>query len=299
MTKVYLRPPEKLSKAVHRIADALARHAPGSVEIVTDRAAADLVIHHVVGVQNFAPTALPELIEQDGKPFALVQLCLRTTEWPSTFSWIPLWRRAEVVWSYYDLLGEMRKDGIRVDCPFYHAPLGVDGDVFKPAELPKRFLVGTSGYVAETEGVRECARAAAELGGLQFHLGPDLHLGTHVRAKHGLSDAEVASFWSRCRYVAALRRTEGFELPGIEALACGSRPIAFDTQGYRQWFGDHAEYVPEADEGTVTAAIREILAREPRPVTDDERTAVLRRFDWASIVGGFWERLGAAARRVA
>jgi len=281
--------PASLGKGLHRVADALARYAPPEIEIVDDAVTADLVVIHCIGHGSMQGWAI-----RDDQRTAMIQYCLLTTEDSRPEAWLPHWQRARVVWSYYDLYDYMLKRGhlITPDPPFnfYHAPLGVDGTVFRPAEpARKRFGIGTSGFVADTEGVKECYAACKATGHNLFHLGPQLGLGPGVLYMHNISDDDVAELWSQCAYVAGLRRIEGFELPALEGLACGSRPIMFDVPHYRRWFGDHAEYVPEVGFDEVVAAITEILSKPVRPVTPAERTHVLELFDWKKLVTGFWQ----------
>lgn len=292
--------PSNLSKAVHRIADALAKYAPPVVEIVPEKADADLAVLYAIGFPEIAEWM--DEADANGQRAVIAQLCLRTSQRASTADWLPLWKRAALVFSYYDLPTLTEEDGEAWrGVNFLHSPLGVDGDVFKPSGRAKDFVIGTSGYVAETEGVKECAEAARTVGRRMFHLGPDLHVGDNVKAREGLTDAQLAEYWSRCSYVAGLRRTEGFELPAVEAIACGSRPVMFDRPHYRKWFNGHADFIPEGSEREVTAALVDLFRSEPRPVGDEERQAVLWKFSWESIVSSFWTRVLAeeSQRRVA
>jgi glycosyltransferase involved in cell wall biosynthesis len=281
--------PATLGRGLHRVAHALARYAPPEIEIVRTPEEADLIVLHVIGHGSLDGWAF-----RDDQKIAAIQYCLLTTEDSRPEAWLPFWQRCTAVWSYYDLFDYMlkREHLLTPDPPFnfYHAPLGVDGDVFFPATpARKRYSIGTSGYVAETEGVKECYAACRALGRDLFHLGPPLGLGTGVLYMHNIGDDDVAELWSQCSFVAGLRRIEGFELPALEGLACGSRPIVFDAPHYRKWFGEHAEYVPEVGFDEVVEAIKEILSKPVRPVTPAERSHVLDTFDWKTLVHGFWQ----------
>lgn len=289
--------PETLGLGLHRVARALIQYVPPDIEIVSSPSEADLLVVHSIGHGSM------ELLKDYDRDYAVIQYCLLTTEDSSYRAWYPYWKSAKVVWSYYDLADFARRAIDRGDIPagvnseslmphFYHAPLGVDGDVFRPIRpTRKRFVVGTSGYIAETEGVRECYDAARRLELPMFHLGPDLKLGPGVVNAHRIGDREVSEFWSLCTFVAGLRRIEGFELPALEALASGSRPVCFDAPHYRQWFGEHAEYVPETDPDTVAQHLFELFRKPCRAVTDAERAHVLQTFNWQRIAQGFWEAL--------
>jgi len=298
--RVYNEIPKDISKGVARVRDAIKRHAPEGVTFVGDRDEANLVVHHVIGVQNLDTLTIGERILEDqraGRTSAMIQYCLKTTEnGGDPGYWAPLWGLSTCVWSYYDLepLARGGFQGLPLgtwDDTFYHAPLGVD-DVFRVplTDVPKLFTIGTSGYVAETEGVVECARAVDGTGGFQFHLGPDFGLTQRCASQHNLLDADVARRWAECRYVAGLRRVEGFELPAAEGLCMGARPILFDAPHYRQWFGDAGRYIPENDPEDVVRNLKRLFMTED-PVTPAEREWAREQFNWARLVPEFWRRV--------
>lgn len=273
--KVYLAPRADLSQGIHRVAQALRTYAPDWATVVDDPEQADFRIGHVIGIHG-----MQEWVARG--PYALIQYCYSTAG-GSTDEWQALWADAKAVWSYYDL---------RSVCPrFLHRPLGV-GRIFQPSvPARKRFIIGTSGYVADTECVMECYGAAQAVGAMQFHLGPNLNFGPGVIFAHGIPDAQVAEFWSQCSFVAGLRRCEGFELPALEGLMCGARPVMFDAPHYRQWFNDFAEFIPEGSPREVEASLTELFSRPVRPVTAIERAEAARRFNWKQLATEFWEAL--------
>ncbi len=287
--KIYAEVPnDAMSHGIKRVRDALKRHAPSGVVFVGDRAEADLIVHHVVGVQNFDSIPLHERIESDGKPYAMLQYCLKTTENGGAAEyWLPLWHGAKSVWSYYDLdahLGEPFK------CPnFYYAPLGVDDAFRRDVVTPKLFTIGTCGRMAADECIDAAAAAVAATDGYHYHLGPDLGLGPRtVTQQYVLPDEIVARMWAECLYVGGLRRCEGFELPAAEALCVGSRPILFDYN-YR-WFGETALYIVE-ENGFIQEQLAHIFKSPYVPVTKAERQWARETFNWATLVPEFWKRV--------
>ncbi len=276
--------PSTLSIGIQRVASALERHAPDWVEIVDNPKEADLWIVHVIGHGSM------EEAKDFGGAIAMVQYCLLTTEDSRPEAWLPYWQRSKAVWSYYDLQSYLQERRAPTLSNFYYAPLGVFGGSFKP-EMPirKRFLIGTSGYVADTEGVKECHAVARALDREMFHLGPDLKIGNGIVYVKGCPDDVLGALWSQCSWVAGLRRIEGFELPVLEGLASGSRPICFDAPHYRNWFGEHAEYVPEVGFDDLVGHLSHVMTRPVRQVTAAERTEVLRKFNWETLAKGFWE----------
>jgi glycosyltransferase involved in cell wall biosynthesis len=122
-----------------------------------------------------------------------------------------------------------------------------------------------------------------------LHLGPSFWSDGTVEAEERVTDDRLATLYSRCRYVSGLRRGEGFELPVIEGLACGARPVCFDVPCYRDWFDGHAIFVHEVSPEQLVPELVEVFRREPAPVTPEERDAVLARFDWSRICSRFWQ----------
>lgn len=282
-----------------RVAAALEEYAPADIEFVDDAGDAELVVLHAIG---YGETELEaHKATTAGKRFAVLQYCLRSTQKPNVEPWLPIWRSAAAVWSYYDLEQLALEDGFELGpVPLYLAPLGADSRVFSPGPVVAgegaRFAILTSGYVAQTEGVLEAVSASRSAGRRMYHLGPDLGLGAHVARGSDLPDAMLADVYRRCDFVAGLRRVEGFELPAAEGLLCGARPVCFDRPHYRRWFEPWARFVPEHDADVVTAALLELFTAGPGILTGDELEAARARFDWRELVAGFWRTVAATAR---
>jgi len=275
--------PHTLGRVMHRINRELKRHAPPEVRFVQSPQEAQLQVLDVLGTGSPPYLTCAE--------YAILQHCYNTTETRDQAYWLPLFRRARLVMSYHDLYALTGAD----DFPFYHAPWGVDGTVFCDHGLGRRYAILTSGYDLNQEAIGECHEAlftvlGGQRGGM-IHLGPAFWQHAGFEAYTGITDEELAGVYSRCHYVAGLRRGEGFELPVLEGLACGARPICFDTPGYRYWFGDHAVYVAERPAEELTQELAEVFRQDPDPVTAAEREIVLARFDWAAIFGGLWRRV--------
>lgn len=307
--RVYQNLSPRFGRGIQRVARAIQQHAPAGVEFVPAIEQADLIIHHVIGVQNFAETPIDQLVEKlraGGIREAVVQYCLGTTEEPSVTWWhYKVWQHCDVVWSYYDIARMQGNiEGWQAGY-LYKAPLGVD-PIFHVRDLladrPKRpiFLVCTSGHIPETEGVLECVAAAKEANGRVLHLGPaKLNLGPHVTYVENIPDSQLAALYRNCEFVAGLRRVEGFELPAAEGLCSGATPVVFDQPHYRDWFGDSAVYVPERSTEIVTQAITEVFDNQglgmDYRVDQHDVVAAQHRFNWARVVGGFWGRIAQAA----
>lgn len=286
----------KLSGAMERIAKALARWAPPAVEIVPTVELADLVVLHTIGTDVWP---VIESLEHHGKRFAMMQYCLRSTQEPNSRRWLRYWERAACVWSYYDLARIVLEDAAdqpTTGLPFYLAPLGADPDTFsEQLVMGDRFVVLTSGYVAESECIAECWAAAARVGRRVFHLGPEGEFRDldreHVTFGYNVTDTQLARAYSRSDYVAGMRRCEGFEMPAAEGLLCGARPLMLDAPHYRHWFEPWAKFVPEVEPEALTDMIVEVMLAGTEIVTDAERDAAAERFNWERLVGRFWSRV--------
>jgi hypothetical protein len=282
--KVYVEAPENLSRAMFRVAAALERHAPDGIRVVQHAAQADLLVHHVIGIE-----AVKYKVD---RPCAVLQYCVNSATPEGSRPWWPLWERARAVWSYYDLAPHM-PPGAR----FYYAPLGVD-PVFRVQVLPnvpREIGLMTSGYAngQGQEAIEEPILAARQVGLKTVHLGPIPTGLSRIKEIEvtgtGVPDMKVTRLYHRVQWVSGLRYVEGFELGCIEGLVCGARPVVFDRPEMRAWFGDHAEFVPECTGDELVAHLALLFAKPPRPVTEEERRAVLAKFNWRPLVTRFWD----------
>lgn len=290
--KVYCETPPDMSKAMDRVVAALKAHTPRrAVEFVDKEEDAELVVLHVIGFPETEQHV--RIIRARGQQYAIIQYCLRSTQRPDTNEWAAIWQQAKLVWSYYDLPGLCVQDGWKNGSfPFYLSPLGVD-PVFKDAGSNfsvKMYTMMTSGFVAESEGVAEVAEAIRQVDGRHFHLGPRTVAPNAAKWGVNISDFLLADVYSRCCWVAGLRRCEGFEMPAAEGLVCGARPIMFDAPHYRQWFDGFAEFIPETNNFDATVdSIVEIFRRGFRLLPNELCKAAADRFDWSKIIPGFWK----------
>lgn len=297
--KVYLTIPQP-SRGLQRIADALTRYAPPSVEVVESIADADLVVLYAIG-RCEQLTAQAEWLTSLGKKYAVIQVCLRSTQKPHVFDWYDLWDEATVVWSYYDLVRLCREDGstywVHNSPRLYHAPLGADAEVFKyDPNVRKIFTIATSGSSYLSESVRECWLATIPIeDSAVFHVGPRLQRSKSSRAvvvySDDCDDICLSASYQQCAYVSALRRKEGFELPGIEGLLCGARPICFRGHDWEWNYGSFAEYIEETDRQGVIDQLVELFRGPYRVVAEQEITAARERFNWETICKGFYDKI--------
>lgn len=265
------------SIAIDRVVTNLERYMPEGFFKVADRAEADLIILHVYGRHDHILLDAQSILEQ-GKQYAIIQYAIKSTRNPNPEDWASIWWDAKVVWSYYDLPTQN----------LYFAPLAADSKIFYKQKAEKDYLVGTLGITYEAECIGEVHLAAFQARGRAVHIGPKFGENPIVDFVSNISDDELRAVYNRCNWFACLRRKEGFEVPAIEALLCGVRPIMFE--GYRKWFDGLAEFVPEDTPDRVVKSLVRILKGPVKPVTPAEVKEVKRRFSWQKSVEGFWER---------
>ncbi len=301
--------PTHHSRAIERIGQALAQHAPASLEVarpcsitkesrgIEGEADADLVVFYCNGFRD-RYAALAQRCLARGQRYAVVQIALRTTRHPNTKQWRDLWRQASLVWTYYPLDVWIREDGGKpIDFPFYHAPLGVDAGVFRPPARDgawRPYVVCTSGARRNQESVEECDEAAAARGERILQLGPTFRMKADTTFVAGIDDRRLAGLYGLCRFVSGLRRCEGFELPAAEGLLCGARPLLYDQPHYRTWYREWGVFIRERGTTEVASALRRVFEAGPKPVSESERAAAARLFDWAASARGFWGGLNLA-----
>lgn len=296
MKLVYVRPNEKGSSAIERVERALGEHLPRGVKFIGNKEEADLIVLHVIG-RHDAVLREAEQIVRRGQKYAVIQYALRSTKNPNAGDWLDIWNWAQLIWSYYPIVDWAQEDGggaysrlSEYDFRFYHAPLGVDPQVFKPQKVAgHRFIIATIGNDWLTQSVRECVLAAQRVGRNAVYIGPEIQRTGFTQA-HNVSDLLLAQNYSHSDYVSGLRRVEGFELPAAEGLLCGARPILFDREHYKHWYGSWAEYIPEAPREDVIESLVKLFSSPVRKVTKAEQKAAREKFSWGKIIKGFWER---------
>lgn len=302
--RVYLQPPQP-SRGLERIATALRRYAPSTVEVLSFPRNADLTVIYTIGRRDAVWRQVADILSR-GKKYAVVQVCLRSTMTPRTDDWLEIWRSAEIVWSYYNLQRAIAMDATNNDdgsvthdiqyqvfANFYHAPLGVDGSVFYPRDRDSHcsYIVVSSGLSRLSESVRECWLAAEQVDRDYLHIGMKHGpFGGRPDFINDVTDDYLAEHLSDTEFVSGLRRKEGFELPAAEGLLCGARPICFDNEDWRWNYKNWAIYINEGSRQDVVDQLVNIFKQGPLPVTAAEREEAAHWFNWERIVGEFWQR---------
>jgi glycosyltransferase involved in cell wall biosynthesis len=193
----------------------------------------------------------------------------------------------------------LRPEQVRV------VPLGVDTDRFVPAgeRVPGR-LVAIASADRPLKGVTHLLDAVAKLRvdhEVQLHLVSDLEPGGAtdrridalglrecVTVHTGVTDAELAALLGSAEVMCVPSLYEGFSLPTVEALACGTPVVASRTGAIPEVVGPDGECALLVEPGNVdelVTGIRRLLTdpAERARLSAAGRRRALDRFSWTSV----------------
>jgi glycosyltransferase involved in cell wall biosynthesis len=180
-------------------------------------------------------------------------------------------------------------------------PLGVDTRFFHPRpELPKRpgSIVAVASADSPMKGVSTLLRAVAKLsterdvkltvvskptpGGPTEKLVGELSLHDHVRFVHGISDEELAELIATSEVSVVPSLYEGFSLPAVEHMACGTPLVASRTGALPEVVGDAAIQVAPGDPEELAAVLRRLLDSPAERADVGKRgyDRVMERYAW-------------------
>ncbi|KQS71366.1 glycosyltransferase family 4 protein [Modestobacter sp. Leaf380] len=181
-------------------------------------------------------------------------------------------------------------------------PVGIDPVAFSPGSGPRdadHVVVTTSadvplkGLVPLLEAlaklrterpVRLTVVGSAKPGGLAAVAVERLQLGDAVRFTGPLPQADLVDLLRTATVAAVPSLYEGFSLPAIEAMACGTPLVATDAGALPEVVGDAALQVPAGDVDALAAALGRVLDDEGlrRRMGRAGRERVLANYTWRS-----------------
>ncbi len=170
-------------------------------------------------------------------------------------------------------------------------------DLLGPGESPEVLHVGSTiarKRIQDVLGVFAKVRARIpklrllRVGGVftseQQQLVRKLGLADSIDVLPYLDSATLAAVYRRARVVIQPSETEGFGLPVIEAMACGTPVIASDIPALREVGGDAAEYCPVGDIEVWSSRLFALLSEHRNSAEHNaRRQACLQqasRFSW-------------------
>jgi glycosyltransferase involved in cell wall biosynthesis len=188
---------------------------------------------------------------------------------------------------------------------FRVVPLGVDTDLFVPSadRVPGR-IVAVSSADRPLKGVATLLDAVAKLrvdhdvelhlvstlepGGTSQRRIEELGLTDCVRLHSGLSDAALAALLASAEVMCVPSLYEGFSLPTVEALSCGTPVVASRAGALPEVVGadgDCAVLVEPGDVEALVSALTEVLGSTPLRARMGAagRARALALFNWTSV----------------
>ncbi|ASU78380.1 glycosyltransferase family 1 protein [Actinopolyspora erythraea] len=185
-------------------------------------------------------------------------------------------------------------------------PLGVDPEVFRPPTRPRvpGRIVAMASADTPMKGIGTLLEAVAKLrteravelvlvarptpGGPTERLIDELAIGDVVRTVSGLTDARLAELFGSAEIACVPSLYEGFSLPTVEAMACGTPLVASRAGAIPEVVGADgttAELVPPGDAEALAAGLGALFdAPERRAALGAAgRQRVLTHYSWSSV----------------
>jgi glycosyltransferase involved in cell wall biosynthesis len=116
-------------------------------------------------------------------------------------------------------------------------------------------------------------------------------LAEHGRVIGHVTNDDLVALYTAAEVFVFTSAYEGFGLPPLEAMACGTPAVVFDNSSLREVSGGAASFVPDGDAGAMAAAINAVL--------DDPAERERRRSDGLAWVANFtWPRAAASTYEI-
>ncbi len=192
-------------------------------------------------------------------------------------------------------------------------PLGVDVDLFAPGTgtVPGR-IVCVASADAPLKGVSYLLEAFAKIAvdhpvtltlvskldpeGPSARLIEQLSIGDKVSVVSGLDEEELAALLASAEIACVPSLYEGFSLPAVEAMSCGTPLVATRAGAIPEVVGDAAVLVEPRDADGLAGAIRSLLDDPAGAVRlgTAGRERVVAKYSWAAVAAATAERYRAA-----
>jgi len=158
--------------------------------------------------------------------------------------------------------------------------------------LPERFLVWV-GCLQHPDPSKHVAKLAAAARDMPLVLvgctRPWAHELPNVILTGHVGDEQLAAIYSGAHALMLSSKDEGFGLPAVEALACGTPVVACDSPALREVLGERATFVAPGDMSGLIEAAQ--AARRPAPAPP--------RWSWQDAARCTWEVYAQAAAAAA
>jgi glycosyltransferase involved in cell wall biosynthesis len=154
------------------------------------------------------------------------------------------------------------------DGVFYPRPDSQIGAARARFGLPERYMLWVGGLMHPdpTKHVAELAAAGREMP--LVLVGPARPWARElpgVTLTGQVSDDELAALYSGAHALVLASDDEGFGMPAVEALACGTPVVACDLPALREVLGERVTFVPCGDMGALIAAAQRASRPAPPP----------------------------------
>ena len=292
--RLYFPHDGRISRAMWRIRDAFMKHAPQGTEFIKGFGPGEK--NNVVHCIHWVGQNPKEHTKRDEGIFSVDTLPL--TPRYLVFGHAGNWHYGQFDSHYQRLMKEaalvitfdrriLGYEGSNI----FETPWGYEPDTFYRAPCQKRFKVMATGYAADAEAIDACYDACLRMRVKMCHIGCQLPgipgLGTCERYEH-IKDHKMRELYNASEYVSGMRREGGFELPVIEGYACGAQPVVFDQPTMHKYYEDFAVFVPNIKRFDLSMKLEHVF-RQPRNVQPSPD--ILKRFHWAPIMKGLWDRV--------
>jgi glycosyltransferase involved in cell wall biosynthesis len=141
--------------------------------------------------------------------------------------------------------------------------------------LPHRLVIaGGRGWLVE--GIFEAAQASPYRADIVF--------------TGFVDDADLPALYAAADVFAFPSRYEGFGIPVLEALACGTPVVCADNSSLPEAAGDAALLIPSDDDAALAAALQQLI--EDQPLRHSLRAAGIeqaQRFTWEAAAATLWQ----------